>query len=89
MGDVGGGSAFPVSGLGHNRGICFQKHNRGIALDLVLSLEFLVLCLESCALRCGTGKVRDEQHQVLSGVGLELGLRENLLLEFDAPGAPV
>ncbi len=89
FGDEGFGAAGLVSEFTHLFAFGIQHDDGGMSADPVLVFEFGILGFELGALEFFSGKVHLHEHEVLLCVLFELGFGENLLVEFDAPAAPV
>ena len=87
--DPGGGTTFRVAQVAELLALGVEEHDRRITLDAELLGQILILLLQFWALLLLAREVDLKQDDVLVGPLFELGLAEDLVLELDAPAAPV
>ena len=83
------GSALSVAQPAEAAALAVQNKQRRETLDLELFGQLLVGLLQGGGLRLALGEIDRHQHQVGPGVGLKLGLEEDLFAKLHAPAAPV
>src|ERR1043166_9044554 len=75
--------------LPHRLAVTVQHDNSGKSKNFVLLGQFHVLLSFLCRLGFSARKIELHQNEIIVREVFELRLRENVLVEFDAPPAPV
>ena len=75
--------------LPHLLAVTVQHHQSGKSKNLELLGQFHVLLSLLCRLGFSARKIKLHQNEIIVREVFELLLRENVLVEFDAPAAPV
>jgi len=75
--------------LPHLLTVAVQHHNGGKSKNFVLLRQLQVLLFLLCGLGFSARKIELHENKIVVCVIFELRLRQNILVEFDAPSAPV